>query len=44
MSASKIDWTEINRRMAAAEAAMGQGSATRDRTREILKARAESLA
>ena len=44
MSASKIDWTEINRRMAAAEAAMSQGSATRDRTREILKARAESLA
>ena len=44
MSASMIDWTEINRRMAAAEAAMNQGNATKDRTGEILKARAESLA
>jgi purine-binding chemotaxis protein CheW len=45
MSASRIDWTEINRRMAAAEAALAHGSnATRDQTLGILKARAAALA
>ena len=45
MSAEKIDWTEIHRRMAAAEAAIAHdGRASGDETRAILKTRAEVLA
>ena len=45
MSVERIDWTEIHRRMAAAEAAIAHvGWASRDETRAVLKARAEALA
>ena len=45
MSVERIDWTEIHRRMAAAEAAIVHvGRASRDETRAVLKARAEALA
>ena len=45
MSAERIDWAEIHRRMAAAQAAIAQDSrASREETMAILKARAEALA
>ena len=45
MSAERIDWTEIHRRMAAAEAAIAHGGrASREKTKAVLKARAEALA
>jgi purine-binding chemotaxis protein CheW len=45
VNAERIDWTEIHRRMAAAEAAIAHvGRASRDKTRAVLKARAEALA
>jgi len=45
MSVERIDWTEIHRRMAAAEAAIAHvGRASREETRAVLKARAKALA
>jgi purine-binding chemotaxis protein CheW len=45
MSGQSIDWTEIHRRMTAAEAAIAHaGRASGDETRAVLKARAEALA
>ncbi len=45
MSAQRIDWTEIHQRMSAAEAAIAHDDhALRDKTRAILKARADALA
>ncbi len=45
MSADKIDWTEIHRRMTAAEAAIAYGGrASREKTKAVLKARAQALA
>ena len=40
-----IDWTEIHRRMAAAETAIAnEGRGSRDKTKAVLKARADALA
>jgi len=45
MSVEGIDWTEMHRRMAAAEAAIAHvGRASPDETKALLKARAEALA
>ena len=45
MSAQRIDWTEIHQRMSAAESAIAHDDhALRDKTRAILKARADALA
>jgi purine-binding chemotaxis protein CheW len=45
MSAARIDWTEVHRRMAKTEAAiMRTGRASGEETRAVLKARAEALA
>lgn len=45
MSAQRIDWAEIHRRMATAETAIARsGRATRDETLAILKARAKAVA
>ena len=45
MSNGMIDWTDVYRRMAAAQEAISRvGRASRGETRAILKARAEALA
>jgi len=45
MSADRIDWAKIHRQMLAVEAAIAHdGRASRDKTRAVLKARAEALA
>ena len=45
MSAERIDWPEVHRRMAEAQAAIAHGSrASREQTIAVLKARAVALA